>query len=113
MLVPWPELCDADARTLVAAEAQLAGAVLGQHGSPTCGGGTSTEEQHTGVVSTPVGAARPACSEPSISATKQTKKHSKNKKKKKKGKERRSKSKKQRKLSYGRRQSVNNPGGGF
>ena len=113
MLVPWPELCDADARTLVAAEAQLAGAVLGQHGSPTCGDGISTGEQHTGVASTPVGAARPACFEPSISATKQTKKHSKNKKKKKKGKERRSKNKKQRKLSYGQSHSVDNPGGGL
>ena len=126
MLVPWPELCDADARTHIAAEAhaieeqqggggendsteeddtphpELASAVLSQHGSPTCGGGTSIEEQHTALAYTPESAAAPAFFEPSMSAAKQTKKRSKAKDKgrhKKKDKERKRKSKKRKNRS--------------
>ena len=53
---------------------ELADAVLSQHGSPTCGEDTSTEEQHTALAHTPESAAAPASFEPSMSATKQTKK---------------------------------------
>ena len=122
MLVPWPELCDADARTHIAAEqhgssacgendsteeddtpySELAGAVLSQHGSPTCGEDTSTEEQHTALAHTPESAAAPASFEPSMSATKQTKKRKKAKDKgrhKKKDKQRKTKSKKRKNRS--------------
>ena len=122
MLVPWPELCDADARTHIAAEQhgssacgendsteedetphpELADAVLSQHGSPTCGEDTSIEEQHTALAYTPESAAAPAFFEPSMSAAKQTKKRSKAKDKgrhKKKDKERKRKSKKRKNRS--------------
>ena len=94
MLVPWPEMCDADAHRHIAAEAQLAGAVVSQQDS-------QLDSQQAAVASTPVNSTAPPSFEGSTSAVKQTKKHSKGKKRrKKKDRESRSKSKKHRKLSH-------------